>query len=285
MQSKELNQAAGTPGSTTPMPVLFVGHGSPMNAIEDNEFSRAWRELGRSLPRPKAILCISAHWETWGTLVTAMDRPRTIHDFGGFPRELYAAQYPAPGSAWLAQETINALAGVPVVLDQDWGLDHGCWSVLKQMYPDADVPVVQLSLDASQPARYPYDLAKKLLPLRTKGVLVMGSGNIVHNLRRVVPPGNSLSDFNRPFGLPWAIEANELFKKLIDENNHQTLIEYPSLGTAVQLAVPTPEHYLPMLYAIALKGDRDAISYFNDKPLAGSLTMTSLRIEHPDVLE
>jgi 4,5-DOPA dioxygenase extradiol len=260
------------------MPVLFVGHGSPMNAIEDNEFSRKWREVGQTLPTPRAILCISAHWETWGTLVTAMDRPRTIHDFGGFPRELFEAQYPAPGSLWLAQETSMAIKSVEVGLDQDWGLDHGTWSVLKQMYPRADIPVVQLSLDYTKPAKFHYDLGKELAPLRNKEVLIVGSGNIVHNLRRVVIKGNHFSDFNQPFGLDWAIEANELFKRLINENNHQALVDYPSLGSAVQLAVPTPEHYLPMLYAIALKQEHESLSYFNDKPLAGSLTMTSMII-------
>lgn len=261
------------------MPVLFVGHGNPMNAIEDNEFSRTWREVGKSVPRPKAILCISAHWETWGSLVTAMEKPRTIHDFGGFPHELYQVQYPAPGSARLAQETIQAIATTEVGLDADWGLDHGCWSVLKQMFPDADVPVVQLSLDATKTPQEHYAVARELAPLRQKGVLIVGSGNIVHNLRRIVLIGNSMSDFNKPFGLDWAIEASTLLKKLIDKDRHQELMDYHSLGAAVQLAVPTPEHYLPMLYAIALKQEGDSITYFNDQPVAGSLTMTSLIID------
>jgi 4,5-DOPA dioxygenase extradiol len=278
MQLQELDQSAETAGAGERMPVLFVGHGSPMNAIEDNEFSRAWREVGKSLPRPKAILCISAHWETWGTLVTAMEQPRTIHDFGGFPRALFEAQYPAPGSKWLAQETANAVRSAEVGLDRDWGLDHGAWSVLKQMFPAADLPVVQLSLDYTKPAQYHYDLGKELAPLRTKGVLILGSGNMVHNLRRVVLRGNRLSDFNTPFGLEWAIEASELFKKLIRENHHQPLIDYQALGSAVQLAVPTPEHYLPVLYALALKQKDESVIMFNDVHLAGSLTMTSLKI-------
>ena len=260
------------------MPVLFVGHGSPMNAIEDNAFSREWREVAGSLPRPKAILCVSAHWETWGTLVTAMERPRTIHDFDGFPRALHEAQYPAPGSPWLADEIQKAVKGTPVGLDQDWGLDHGCWSVLKQMFPRADVPVVQLSLDDAKTARAHYDLAKALAPLRREGVLVVGSGNVVHNLRRVVLKGGSLDDFNTPFGLPWALEANDLIKKLIDERRHQELTDYHSLGSAVQLAVPTPDHYLPLLYAIALQEADESVTYFNDQPVGGSLTMTSLVI-------
>ena len=262
---------------TEKMPVLFVGHGSPMNAIEDNEFSRRWREVGRTLPKPDAILCISAHWETRGTLVTAMEKPSTIHDFGGFPRELFEAQYPAPGSPWLANETKNTVKGTELTFDDNWGLDHGCWSVLKRMFPEADVPVIEMSLDYTKPARYHYDLAKELAPLRQKGVLVVGSGNMVHNLRRVVLDDSG--DFNRPYGLDWAIEANELFKKLIDENRHEELANYQALGQAVQLAVPTPEHYLPMLYALALKGEDESITYFNDKPVAGSLTMTSMRID------
>jgi 4,5-DOPA dioxygenase extradiol len=265
-------------GNTERMPVLFVGHGSPMNAIEDNEFSRGWREIGKALPRPSAILCVSAHWETRGTQVTAMPQPPTIHDFGGFPPELFAAQYPAPGSPWLAREAKDTVKKTEVTFDDEWGLDHGCWSILKPMFPGADVPVIQLSLDYTQPAQYHYELAKELAPLRRKGVLIVGSGNMVHNLRHVVLPTRSLADFNTPFGLDWALEANALFKKLIDEGNHPALIDYPHLGRAVLLSVPTPEHYLPMLYALALKEPDEAISYFNDKPLAGALTMTSLKI-------
>lgn len=264
--------------STDPMPVLFVGHGSPMNAIEDNQFSRTWHEVGQALPKPKAILCISAHWETPGTHVTAMSMPRTIHDFGGFPRELYQAQYPAPGSDWLVDETRQAIRKTQVGLDQSWGLDHGCWSILLPMFPEADIPVIQLSLDYTQQPQYHYDLAKELADLRSKGVLIMGSGNIVHNLRRVVLPNNSLNDFNQPYALDWAQEADALFHKLIDEDRHADLVNYRSLGTAVQLAIPTPEHYLPLLYSLALKGPGETATYFNDVPLAGSLTMTSLYI-------
>jgi 4,5-DOPA dioxygenase extradiol len=261
------------------MPVLFVGHGSQMNAIEDNVFSSKWREVGHALPRPKAILCVSAHWETRGTRVTTMDKPRTIHDFGGFPRELFAVQYPAPGSPSLAQEAQGVITKAKVEADSEWGLDHGCWSVLNQMYPDADVPVVQLSLDATQPAQHHYELAGELSPLRKKGVLILCSGNIVHNLRLVVLRGGGLSDFNAPYGLDWAIEANELFKKLINENRHDELIDYRSLGKAVQLAIPTAEHYLPMLYALALKRENESLSCFNDVAVGGSLTMTSFRID------
>jgi len=263
---------------TGQMPVLFIGHGNPMNAIEDNEFSQGWREVGEKIPRPKAILCVSAHWETPKTLVTVMEKPPTIHDFSGFPRALYEVEYTAPGSPWLAAETKNIVKTIDIGLDQEWGLDHGCWSVLRQMFPEANIPVIQMSLAYTQPAQYHYNLAKELAPLRQGGVLIIGSGNMVHNLRRVVFKGNNLSDFNTPFGLPWAIEANDLFKKLINENRHAELVDYHSLGEAVQLAVPTPEHYLPLLYALALKQESETITFFNDKPLAGSLTMTSLII-------
>lgn len=263
-------------GNDKIMPVVFVGHGIPMNAIEDNEFSRGWQKLGKSLPRPKAILCISAHWETWGTLVTVMEKPHTIHDFGGFPQELYQVQYPASGSASLAMKTQAIIKNTKVGLDHDWGLDHGSWSVLKQMYPQADLPVVQLSLDYTKPAEDHYSIARELISLRKQNVLILGSGNMVHNLPLVTLRGNgSLRDFNKPFGFDWAIEANELFKKLINEDRHEELINYKALGKAVSLAVPTPEHYLPMLYILALKGAKEDVTYFNDKPVAGSLTMTS----------
>ena len=262
------------------MPVLFVGHGSPMNAIEDNEVVKTWRKIGRELPKPNAILCVSAHWETHGSCVTAMDKPRTIHDFGGFPQALFDAQYPAPGSPWLAQETSDVLKRAEIYFDhKEWGLDHGCWSVLKQMFPNADVPVVQLSLDVGLRSHEHYALAQALSSLRRKGVLVVGSGNMVHNLRRIALPPGSTEGFNTLYGLDWALEANALMKSLIDSGQHAKLADYRSLGSAVQLAVPTPEHYLPMLYSLALKSDDDAITYFNDYPMAGSLTMTSMVID------
>ena len=266
-------------GAPDRMPVLFIGHGSPMNAIEENDFSRGWREAAGSLPRPKAILCVSAHWETRGTLVTAMEKPKTIHDFGGFPRELYEVEYPAPGSPWLARETAAAVRAARVAEDTQWGLDHGCWSVLRQMYPAADIPVVQLSLDATQPARRHYEIGRDLLPLRSQGVLVLASGNIVHNLRLIAWRGGGAGDFNSPFGLDWALEASALLKDLIVEGRHDELIDYRSLGRSVQLAVPTPEHYLPLLYALALQQPDESVSLFNDVAVGGSLTMTSLRID------
>jgi len=201
-----------------------------------------------------------------------MDRPRTIHDFGGFPEELFSVQYPAPGSAWLAKEAKESITHAEAGYDKEWGLDHGCWSVMRRMFPRADVPIVQLSLDYSRKAADHYKLGRDLLRLRDEDVLIVGSGNMVHNLRRVVLKGN---DFNEAFGLDWALEANELFKKLINEDRHDELINYRLLGSSVQLAIPTAEHYLPMLYVLAAKEKNDSISYFNDQPVAGSLTMTS----------
>jgi 4,5-DOPA dioxygenase extradiol len=259
----------------TTFPAIFIGHGSPMNAIEENEFSLGWQELAGQLPKPEAVICISAHWETNGSMVTAMDKPRTIHDFGGFPGELYKVQYPAPGSPLLAKEIINKITQTEVTPDYSWGIDHGCWSVLRRMYPEADVPVIQLSLDVNKNPLDHYNLGKELAILRKKNVMILGSGNMVHNLGRMVIKG----DFNEPFGLDWALEANDLFKKLIAEDRMGELINYESLGNAVRLAVPTPEHYLPMLYTLALKREGKDVQYFNDKPVAGSLTMTSFIIQ------
>ncbi len=276
MKQKADNLTKG-PFDKERMPVLFVGHGTPMNAIEDNAFSKAWRAVGEALPRPKAILCVSAHWETRGSQVTAMEKPRTIHDFSGFPQMLFDVQYPAPGCPWLARATKDAIASAEVGLDNGWGLDHGCWSVLKHLYPKADVPVVQLSLDRTTSGPAHYALAKELALLRQQGVLILGSGNMVHNLRRVVVKADG--DFNQPFGFDWAIEANALFKRLINENRHAELADYHSLGPSAQLAVPTPEHYLPLLYALALKQEHETVTYFNDQAVGGSLTMTSLIID------
>lgn len=262
-------------GESTPrMPVLFIGHGSPMNAIEENEFVEGWRNIGKSIPRPKAILCVSAHWETKGTFVTAVPKPQTIHDFGGFPRALYDVQYPAPGSPELALETKQIITKTVLGLDEKWGLDHGAWSVIRQMYPEANVPVMEMSLDYSQGPQYHYDLAKELSSLRNKGVLIIGSGNMVHNLRMV-----AWDKMNEPeFGFDWAIQANDTFKRLIMSGNHNELINYITLGKEVQLAVPGPDHYLPLLYALALKEKNEAVSFFNDKAVMGSLTMTSVKI-------
>ena len=261
-------------GLSEKMPVLFVGHGSPMNAIEENEFATGWREMGKKLPRPSAILCVSAHWQSKGTMVTAMQKPETIHDFGGFPRELYEVQYPAPGSPELAKATKETVRERVIELDRSWGLDHGAWSVIRRMYPDADVPVVELSLDYQLSPQQHYDLARELAPLRRKGILIIGSGNMVHNLGLV-----SWEHLNTPgYAFDWAMEAGEAMKSHIMSGDHSPLINYGSQGRAFRLAVPTPEHFLPLLYALALKGSDEPVELFNDRPVAGSLTMTSVRI-------
>jgi 4,5-DOPA dioxygenase extradiol len=256
------------------MPVLFVGHGSPMNGIEDNDFSRRWGQMGAEIPQPKAVLVVSAHWLTHGTHVTAMEHPRTIHDFGGFPKVLHDVQYPAPGSPELARETQQIIKGTPVGLDHDWGLDHGTWTIVRRMYPNADIPVLQLSIDYDRPGQFHYDLAKELALLRRKGVLIIGSGNMVHNLRMVAY--DKLND--EEYGYDWALEMNELFKKHITEQNHQALIAYESMGTAALLAIPTPDHYYPLLYVLGLQEKNDALSIFNDRVVGGSASMTSVKI-------
>jgi len=256
------------------MPVLFLGHGSPMNGIEENEFVSGFRNIATKILKPKAVLCVSAHWETKGTYVTAMEKPKTIHDFFGFPKELYEIQYPAPGSPDLAKEIVGIITKTNVGLDDRWGLDHGCWVVLKNIFPDADVPVVQMSLDYTKTAQFHYELAKELNLLRRKGVLIVGSGNMVHNLGMI-----SWNNMVSPeFGYDWTIEASKRMKKFILSNDHQQLIDYQAQGRAFDLAIPTPEHYLPLLYALALKEEDEKITVFNDKPYAGSITMTSLKI-------
>lgn len=266
-----LFKASESLDSTEPMPVLFLGHGSPMNAIEDNEFARGWRSIGQSIPRPSAILCISAHWETRGTFVTAMEKPKTIHDFGGFPPELFAVQYPAPGSPVIAKETAEMVKSTTVGLDQSWGLDHGCWSVVKRLYPAADIPVLQFSLDYQQGPQYHFDLAKQLQALRKKGVLIVGSGNMVHNL--------GIMDWQRPeSGYDWAVEANSKMKHFISNGDYSSMVNYQAQGKAFQLSIPTPEHYLPLLYALGLKTEKDDLSFFNDQTVMGSISMTSVRI-------
>ena len=269
-----INNIIKSGGSTELMPVLFVGHGSPMNAIEENEFVISWRNLGKSVPKPSAVLCISAHWETSGTFVTAMPKPPTIHDFGGFPQKLYEVQYPAPGSPELAFDVKRIINSAVVGLDEKWGLDHGAWSVIRNIYPLADIPVIEMSLDWQRSPQNHYDLAKELAPLRRKGVLIIGSGNMVHNLRMI-----AWDHANDPeYGFDWALRSNELFKDLILKNNHKDLINYTGLGKDVQMAVPTPDHYLPLLYSLALMNENEPVSFFNDKTVMGSLSMTSLQI-------
>ncbi len=274
MSDNTLRNLASFGEHTEKMPVLFVGHGSPMYAIEENEFVSEWRKLGASMPRPKAILCISAHWETKGTLVTAASQPPTIHDFGGFPRELYAVQYPAPGSPELAQQTKEIIKSTSVGLDESWGFDHGAWSVIRNIYPEADIPIIEMSLDYTKPPKFHYELAQELSILRSKGVLIIGSGNIVHNLRLA-----AWDKMNEPeFGFDWAIHANDQIKLHILNHQHRSLIDYAALGREVSMAIPSPDHYLPLLYALALQGENEKLNFFNDKAVMGSLTMTSLKI-------
>lgn len=256
------------------LPTLFIGHGSPMNGIENNEFSQTWKNFGKEIPKPKAVLVISAHWLTNGTKITAMENPKTLHDFGGFPQALFDVQYPAKGDPKLAIETSKLITSTQVELDHEWGLDHGTWTVVKHMYPDADIPVLQLSIDFNKPAQYHYDLAKQLASLRKKGVLLIGSGNMVHNLRMIA--WDKLNESN--YGYDWAIEMNSIFKDKIQSGDVKSLIAYEKLGTAAQLAIPTPDHYFPLLYNLGLQDENDAIHFFNDKSVGGSLTMTSVKI-------
>jgi len=269
-----LNKISESFSNTERMPVIFIGHGNPLNAIEENQFVTGFRNVAKTLPKPNAILCISAHWFTSGTKVTAMDMPRTIHDFSGFPKELYEVQYPAKGSPALAKETKKLLSSTLVELDEIWGLDHGTWSVVKHLYPKADVPVIQLSIDYTKHANYHYELAKQLSSLRDKGILIIGSGNIIHNLGMV-----DFQNFNQDnYGFDWAIEARETINLLLLDGNYQPLIGYEKLGKAIQLAVPTPDHYLPLIYTLGLQQKGESLSLFNDKLFAGSLSMTSLKI-------
>jgi 4,5-DOPA dioxygenase extradiol len=269
-----LGQLAENFKSTDVWPAFFFGHGSPMNAIEQNEFSIEWQRIGRNLPKPNAILCISAHWLTKGTFVTAMEQPKTIHDFGGFPKELFDVQYPAAGSPQLARDTADLIKDTTVGLDADWGLDHGCWSVLKHLYPNADVPVIQMSIDYHKPAAYHYALGKQLSALRRKGVLIIGSGNMVHNLGMVAWDKMEVDNY----AYDWATEANEQMKGFIRQHQHQPLLDYDKQGRAFTLAIPTPDHYFPMIYTLALQEKNETVHLFNDKAVMGSLTMTSFRI-------
>lgn len=274
MNLNDLNNSLKPLEGAGMMPAFFIGHGSPMNAIEENPFSRTWKDLGNSIPKPSAILAISAHWETAGTFVTAMERPKTIHDFGGFPRKLYEVEYQAPGNPRLANELSTRLVNHDVRPDHSWGLDHGTWSILKNIYPEAGIPVIQLSIDYRKSPLLHYEMALELAEFRKKGVLIIGSGNLVHNLGMV-----DWSKIDEPeFGYDWALEADRIFKKLIADGKNNDLANYKSLGRAAQMAVPTPDHFIPMLYALALRQKGDDLTFFNDKAMMGSLTMTSFRI-------
>lgn len=270
----ELQKLSDTFPDTPKMPVLFLGHGNPMNAIEENPFVAGWKSVGAAIPKPNAILCISAHWFTKGTKITAMKFPKTIHDFGGFPKALFDVQYPAIGSPVLAKETQSILSPTLVDLDEKWGLDHGAWSVLMHLYPEADVPVVQLSIDYTKPAQYHFELAKKLSSLRNKGILIIGSGNIIHNLRLADFPNIGRDNY----GYDWAIEAREEINALLLDRNYQPLVDYHNQSKAFQLAIPTPDHYLPLIYTVGLHQKAEELTLFNDKIVAGSLSMTSVKI-------
>jgi 4,5-DOPA dioxygenase extradiol len=264
-----IRKLEAAPDTQATMPALFIGHGNPMNAIEDNEFSRAWAEVARSLPKPKAVLCVSAHWETAGTRVTAMEQPKTIHDFYGFPPALSEKRFPAPGSPDLARTAQGLARKSPIELDLEWGLDHGAWSVLCRMFPDADVPVVQLSLDQRMAPAAHYELGRELRGLRKKGVLILGSGNIVHNLGEMVWEDTAYD---------WALAFDERMKVLIQSGDHEAIIGYSKLGRSAHRAVPTPEHYLPLLYVLGTQDESDAVAFFADKVTLGSMSMRSVRI-------
>lgn len=257
---------------TNKMPILFVGHGNPMNAISENSFTQGWANVAKNIPKPAAILCVSAHWLTRGTHVTAMEQPKTIHDFGGFPKELFAVQYPAPGSPETAKLVQESITTTHVGADHEWGLDHGTWSVLVKMYPEADIPVLQLSIDYPQTGKYHYELGKQLANLRRKGILIVASGNIVHNLRMAKFEEN-------PTPYDWAIEFDDLSKKLIANGEHDKLMNYQTLGEAAKLSIPTPDHYYPLMYILGLQEKGEEVQFFNEELAFGSGSMRSLIIQ------
>lgn len=254
---------------SAPMPTVFFGHGSPMIALQTNAVTAAWRRIARSMPKPRAILCVSAHWCTQGTAVTAMAKPRTIHDFGAFPKALFDVQYPAPGSPQLAQRVRDLLAPIAVTLDSSWGLDHGTWSVLVKAYPDADIPVIQLSMDASQPAAYHFELGRKLSALRDEGVLIVGTGNVVHNLGAM-----NWSDTAPPFD--WATRFNDYVRQAIVDNTPAKLCDYAACGRDAHLSIPSPDHYWPLLYILGARRDDDAVRFEVDHIEHGSLSMLTV---------
>ena len=259
--------------SHTRMPALFLGHGSPMNVLEENIWTETWRELGKNLPRPKAIIAVSAHWYTRGTAVTAMEKPRTIHDFGGFPQALFDTRYPAPGSPTLARQIAETLAPVAVDLDQEWGFDHGSWGVLIKMYPDADIPVVQLSVDGTKPAAYHFELGRKLAALRDQGIMIVASGNVVHNLRMVRWQGE-------PEAYPWAESFNQYVRDNLSwegEDEQHPLVNFMQHEGAA-LSNPTPEHYLPLLYVLGARAEGETVSVPVDGIVMGSLSMLSVQV-------
>lgn len=257
---------------TQPMPAIFFGHGNPMNALADNSYTRSWHTIGSQIPRPKSVLCISAHWYLPKTAVTAMAQPETIHDFGGFPRELFQVEYPAKGDLSLAQRVKELLKPVDVELDQEWGLDHGTWSVLCKVYPQADIPVVQLSIDNTKPASYHYELAKQLSALRDEGVLVIGSGNLIHNLRAYAWGGEIVEPY------PWAVRFEKQAREYLHAGDDASLVDYYQLGDDAMMSIPTPDHYLPLLYVLALRRKDEQISFPVEGFDGGSMSMLSMQI-------
>jgi 4,5-DOPA dioxygenase extradiol len=254
------------------MPALFFGHGNPMNAIQSNAYTEAWSAVGKTLPRPRAVVAVSAHWYLPGTAVTAMGAPRTIHDFGGFPEELYRVRYPAPGDARLAKRVQALLAPTPVSLDESWGLDHGTWSVLCHVFPNADVPVIQLCIDETEPPALHYELGRRLAPLREEGVLVLGSGNLVHNLHAYGWGRRSMEPYD------WAVRFEKQARALMSTGEHGPLVAYESLGRDALLSVPTPEHYLPLLYVLGMHGSGEAVDFPVEGFDGGSVSMLSVRL-------
>jgi 4,5-DOPA dioxygenase extradiol len=257
---------------TNPMPAVFFGHGNPLNALGRNAWTEGWAAIGRELPRPRAVLCVSAHWYLPATLVTADPAPRTIHDFGGFPRELYEVKYPAPGDPALAGRVRDLLAPVPVGLDNRWGLDHGTWSVLCHVFPEADVPVVQLSIDETQPAEFHYEVGRRLAPLRDEGVLVMGSGNLVHNLHTYAWGRHKVEPFD------WAVRFETLAREHLLAGDQGPLVAYDSLGSDAKLSAPTPDHYLPLLYVLGLRREGERVSFPVEGFDGGSISMLTIRV-------
>ncbi|HQW47659.1 MAG TPA: 4,5-DOPA dioxygenase extradiol [Chitinophagaceae bacterium] len=269
MNISEFENSLDASFSSDKMPLLFVGHGNPMYAISENKYKKAWEDMGKNLPRPKAILCISAHWLTNGTSVAMTEKPKTIHDFGGFPKELFDVQYPAPGAPDYAKMAASTIQSIKVHEDFEWGLDHGAWSVLKNMYPQAEVPIFQMSIDYGKSPLYHYNLAKELAVLRHKGVLIISSGNVVHNLGMIQWDAQA-----QPYD--WAIEFDALVKKSMEENNPTPLIEYQKLGSIATLAHPTNDHYLPLMYTLGLRHAKDNLQFFNDSLDMGSMSMRSV---------
>lgn len=254
------------------MPAIFFGHGNPMNAIEQNDYTRKWNAIGSSLTRPRGILCVSAHWYVPGAAVTVSTAPKTIHDFGGFPRPLYEVQYPAPGDPELARRVQQLLAPLPVVLDERWGLDHGTWSVLCHVYPKADIPIVQLSIDETQPASFHFDIGQRLAPLREEGVLIVGSGNLVHNLHTYAW-GRHL-----PEPYDWALRFEDRAREILMSGEHEPLVHYEKLGREAMLSVPTPDHYLPLLYVLGTRSRGDGVDFPVEGVDGGSISMLAVEI-------